>query len=74
MKNLPVLHPRLPDGHELVPTYGGFRCYLVALFSVVNPVGDAPMFPALTKSYPQSVRQKLAGSFLFGTLILDSEL
>ena len=60
-----------------------FAGTFVALFPVVNPVGDAPIFLTLTKSYPQSVRQKLAskialygfmllaGSFVFGTLILD---
>lgn len=62
---------------------GAFAVTFVALFPVVNPVGDAPIFLALTQSYPQSVRNilarkiafygfmLLAGSFLFGTLILD---
>lgn len=62
---------------------GAFAVTFVALFPVVNPVGDAPIFLALTRSYPQSVRRMLsgkiaiygfmllAGSFLFGTLILD---
>ena len=54
----------------------------VTLFPVVNPVGDAPIFLALTKQYPPSVRRILARkiavygfallavSFLFGSLIL----
>jgi multiple antibiotic resistance protein len=62
---------------------GEFAVTFVALFPVVNPVGCAPMFLALTQSYPQSVRKVLAGkvalygfmllavSFLFGTPILD---
>ena len=55
----------------------------VTLFPVVNPVGDAPIFLALTQWYPNSVRKvlarKIAGygfvllvvSFLFGSIILD---
>ena len=55
----------------------------VALFPVVNPIGDAPIFLALTRHYPQSVRGILARkiavygfallaiSFLFGSMILD---
>jgi multiple antibiotic resistance protein len=55
----------------------------VPLFPVVNPIGDAPIFLALTQQYPDSVRKVLArkiaaygfallaGSFLFGSLILD---
>lgn len=55
----------------------------VPLFPVVNPIGDAPIFLALTQYYPDSVRKVLArkiagygfallaGSFLFGSLILD---
>jgi multiple antibiotic resistance protein len=62
---------------------GEFAVTFVALFPVVNPVGCAPMFLALTQAYPQSVRKVLAGkvafyglmllvvSFLFGTPILD---
>ena len=62
---------------------GEFAVTFVALFPVVNPVGCAPIFLALTQSYPQSVRKVLAGkvalygfmllvaSFLFGSLILD---
>ena len=62
---------------------GAFAVTFVALFPVVNPIGDAPIFLALTQSYPQSVRTilarkiafygfiLLAASFLFGTLILD---
>ena len=54
----------------------------VALFPVVNPIGDAPIFFALTQRYPQSVREILARkivaygfallaiSFLFGSVIL----
>jgi len=54
----------------------------VTLFPVVNPIGDAPIFFALTSQYPQSVRtvlarkiaaygfSLLAGSFLFGSIIL----
>jgi multiple antibiotic resistance protein len=50
---------------------------------VVNPIGDAPIFLALTQRYPQSVRgilaRKIAAyafallaiSFLFGSVILD---
>src|SRR5271157_5026428 len=55
----------------------------VTLFPVVNPIGDAPIFLALTSRYPQSAQRilarkiaaygfmLLAGSFLFGSLILD---
>jgi len=55
----------------------------VPLFPVVNPIGDAPIFLALTQQYPDAVRKLLArkiaaygfsllaGSFLFGSLILD---
>jgi multiple antibiotic resistance protein len=55
----------------------------VTLFPVVNPIGDAPIFLALTQWYPNSVRKVLARkisaygfailacSFLFGSLILD---
>ena len=55
----------------------------VTLFPVVNPVGDAPIFLALTRRYPQSAQRilarkiaaygfaLLAGSFLFGSIILD---
>jgi multiple antibiotic resistance protein len=62
---------------------GAFAVTFVALFPVVNPIGDAPIFLALTQSYPQSVRTilarkiafygfiLLAASFLFGTVILD---
>ena len=54
----------------------------VALFPVVNPIGDAPIFFALTQRYPQSVREILARkivaygfallaiSFLLGSVIL----
>lgn len=62
---------------------GNFAVTFVALFPVVNPIGDAPIFLALTQSYPQAVRtilarkiafygfMLLAASFLFGTPILD---
>ena len=55
----------------------------VTLFPVVNPIGDAPIFLALTQWYPGPVRKVLArkiaaygfallaGSFLFGSLVLD---
>ncbi len=55
----------------------------VTLFPVVNPIGDAPIFLALTQWYPASVRKVLARkiaaygfalltvSFLFGSIILD---
>ena len=54
----------------------------VTLFPVVNPIGDAPIFLALTQRYPQSAQRilarkiaaygfaPLAVSFLFGTIIL----
>jgi multiple antibiotic resistance protein len=54
----------------------------VTLFPVVNPVGCAPIFLALTQQYPPSAQRLLAkkigvygfallaGSCLFGTLIL----
>jgi multiple antibiotic resistance protein len=32
----------------------------VPLFPVVNPIGDAPIFLALTQQYPDSVRKVLA--------------
>jgi multiple antibiotic resistance protein len=55
----------------------------VPLFPVVNPIGDAPIFLALTQWYPNNVRKVLArkiaaygfallaGSFLFGSVLLD---
>ncbi len=55
----------------------------VALFPVVNPIGDAPIFLSLTRGYPRSAQEVLARkiaaygfillsvSFLFGSLILD---
>jgi multiple antibiotic resistance protein len=55
----------------------------VALFPVVNPVGDAPIFLALTQRYPRAAQrilaQKIAAygfmllavSFVFGSRILD---
>ena len=54
----------------------------VALFPIVNPIGDAPIFFSLTRQYPQSVRKFLARkiaaygfallavSFLFGSEVL----
>jgi multiple antibiotic resistance protein len=60
-----------------------FAVAFMALFPVVNPIGDAPIFLALTRWYPETTRNilsrkiaaygfvLLAGSFLFGTLILD---
>ena len=50
---------------------GNFAVTFVALFPVVNPVGCAPIFLALTKSYPQSVRKVLAGKVaLYGFMLL----
>ena len=55
----------------------------VTLFPVVNPLGDAPIFLTLTRRYPQSTQRilarkiaaygftLLAGSFLFGSIVLD---
>jgi multiple antibiotic resistance protein len=55
----------------------------VALFPVVNPIGDAPIFLSLTRRYPQSAQEILARkiaaygfvllaiSFLFGSEILS---
>ena len=55
----------------------------VTLFPVVNPIGDAPIFLALTRQYPQAAQRVLARkiaaygfmllavSFLFGSVILD---
>lgn len=55
----------------------------VALFPVVNPIGDAPIFLSLTRRYPESAQKLLARkiaaygfallavSFLFGSVILD---
>src|SRR5215469_11984594 len=55
----------------------------VPLFPVVNPIGGAPIFLALTQFYPNNVRRVLAqkiaaygfallaGSFLFGSVLLD---
>jgi multiple antibiotic resistance protein len=60
-----------------------FLLVFLPLFPVVNPIGDAPIFLALTRWYPDSVRKilarkvaaygfaLLAGSFLFGSVILD---
>src|SRR5215471_15954521 len=55
----------------------------MALFPVVNPVGDAPIFLSLTRHYPQSARKVLArkiaaygfallaASLLFGSEVLS---
>lgn len=55
----------------------------VALFPIVNPIGDAPIFLSMTRQYPQSARKilarkiaaysfaRLAASFLFGTEVLS---
>lgn len=55
----------------------------VALFPIVNPIGDAPIFLTLTRQYPQSARKilarkiaaysfaLLAASFLFGPEVLS---
>jgi multiple antibiotic resistance protein len=55
----------------------------VTLFPVVNPIGDAPIFLALTQQYPKSAQRILARktaaygfallavSFLFGSIVLD---
>jgi multiple antibiotic resistance protein len=60
-----------------------FLLVFLPLFPVVNPIGDAPIFLALTQWYPDSTRKVLArkvaaygfallaGSFLFGSVILD---
>lgn len=60
-----------------------FAVTFVALFPVVNPVGDAPIFLSLTQHYPHSVRKFLARkiaaygfvllavSFLFGSEVLS---
>jgi len=54
----------------------------MALFPIVNPIGDAPIFFSLTRQYPQSLRRFLARkiaaygfvllavSFLFGSEVL----
>src|SRR5271165_1628239 len=54
-----------------------------ALFPVVNPIGDAPIFLSRTRHYPQSAQEVLArkiaaygfallaGSFLFGSEVLS---
>lgn len=68
---------------ELILPIKSFVVTFLALFPVVNPIGDAPIFLALTQNYPDSVRRVLsskialygfallAGSFLFGSVILD---
>jgi len=60
-----------------------FAVAFMGLFPVVNPIGDAPIFLALTQWYAESTRTVLArkiaiygfallaGSFLFGSFILD---
>ena len=60
-----------------------FLLVFLPLFPVVSPIGDAPIFLALTQWYPASVQKilarkiaaygfaLLAGSFLFGSVILD---
>lgn len=60
-----------------------FSVTFMALFPVVNPIGDAPIFLAMTRWYPESTRTVLArriaiygfallaGSFLFGSVVLD---
>ncbi|HZD30083.1 MAG TPA: MarC family protein, partial [Candidatus Angelobacter sp.] len=68
---------------EIVNLLKTMSVVFVALFPVVNPIGDAPIFLALTQWYPASVRKVLArkiaaygffllaGSFLFGSVLLD---
>ncbi len=48
---------------------------LVALFPIVNPLGSAPIFQALTKRYPRDVQRMLARKVAFyGLLLLISSL
>jgi multiple antibiotic resistance protein len=51
-----------------------------ALFPIVNPLGDAPIFLGLTRQYPEAVRAVLArkiaayGFLLLGSLLLGSAI
>ena len=78
--------PRAPQKVKVMHLVDFIKTMLmvfVPLFPVVNPIGDAPIFLALTQRYPDPVRKVLArkiaaygfallaGSFLFGSLILD---
>jgi multiple antibiotic resistance protein len=71
------MDPRIVDFIQV------FVVAFAALFPIVNPIGDAPIFLMLTQHYPQSARKilarkiaaygfaLLAGSFLFGSEILS---
>ncbi|HLN12311.1 MAG TPA: MarC family protein [bacterium] len=68
---------------RVVQFVGELTLTFAALFPVVNPIGDAPIFLGLTRRYPQSVQRMLArkiaaygfallaGSLLFGSEILN---
>jgi multiple antibiotic resistance protein len=44
-----------------------------ALFPIVNPVGDAPIFFGLTRNYPQSAQKVLARKIAaYGFVLLAS--
>jgi multiple antibiotic resistance protein len=47
----------------------------VALFPVVNPIGDAPIFLSLTRHYPDAIRRVLARKIAFyGFLLLAGSM
>jgi multiple antibiotic resistance protein len=47
----------------------------VALFPIVNPIGDAPIFLSLTRKYPEAVRKALAAKVaLYGFVLLACAL
>jgi multiple antibiotic resistance protein len=47
----------------------------VTLFPIINPLGIAPIFLSLTRSYPESVRKPLARRIaMYGLLLLSGSL
>jgi multiple antibiotic resistance protein len=60
---------------ELILLFKAVSLAFGALFPIVNPLGDAPIFLSLTQQYPPSVRQTLARKIaLYGFLILAASL
>lgn len=47
-----------------------FLLVYAAVFSIVNPIGGAPIFLSLTRRFPSRVRQALAGRIAFNGFLL----
>jgi multiple antibiotic resistance protein len=57
--------------HILQNFYGAFTYAFLSLFSIVNPIGMAPIFLNMTKDYPARERYKIALRVaLYGSILL----